>query len=60
MARRLPVDQPRRTVGVEAQHPIAHRLKTDFRDPGRVVAGAPVIIRRKRQKRMSLRQRELV
>ncbi len=50
IARRLTVDQPGRTAGVEAQHPVADGLQPDPADPRRVSAGASVLNCRKRQK----------
>ena len=38
LARRLAVDQPRRTLGIERQDPVAYRLHADAADRGRRAA----------------------
>src|SRR5215203_4703033 len=50
LAGRLAGDEAGRTVTVQPQHPIAHRLKPDPADRGRVGPGASIIDRRQRQK----------
>ena len=46
VAGRLAVHQPRRSLGVEGQHPVPHRLQPNPADPSGIAAGAPVINRR--------------
>ena len=41
-------------MGVEAQHPVPHRLQPHAADPGRLGAGAPIIDRRQSQKAAGL------
>ena len=50
LAERLAGDEAGRTVPVQPQHPIAHRLKPDPADRGRLGSGASIIDRRQRQK----------
>ena len=50
LAGRLAADEAGRTVPVQPQHPIAHRLKADPADRGRVGPRASIIDRRQRQK----------
>jgi len=64
LAGRLAVDQPRRALGIERQHPVAHRRQSDAADLGRLAARAAVVDRRQRQQppglggvRRPLRQR---
>ena len=56
LAGRLAVDQTRRTLGVERQHPVAHRLQADAADLGRLAARAAVVDRRQRQQSTGLRR----
>ena len=49
VARRFAVDQASCTLGIESQHPVAHRLQSDAADLGRLVARAAVVNRRQRQ-----------
>jgi hypothetical protein len=55
LTRGLAVQKPIRTVGIEAQHPVTHRLQAHAADLSRLGAGAPVIDRRQRQKSSGLR-----
>ena len=56
VARRLAVDQPGGTPGVEAQNPVADGLQPDPADPRRIGAGPPVADLRKREKPARLRR----
>ena len=50
LSRSLPVDQTRRTIGVELEHPIANDLKRHPANPGRLRPTGSLINRRQRQK----------
>ena len=54
VARHLAVDQPRRAVCVEGQHPVAHRLQAPRTDPRRLRAAAAILDRSQRQKPAAL------
>ena len=49
LARGLAVDQPVRTFGVEAHHPVPHDLQPDPADPRRLRPGPAIADRRQRQ-----------
>lgn len=49
VAGRLAVDETGRTIRVEGQHPIAHRLEADAADPRRGCSRGAIIDRRQRQ-----------
>lgn len=46
---RLAVDQPARSLGIEAHHPVANDLEADAADAGPVAAGPAIVDRRQRQ-----------
>ena len=51
LSRSLPVDQTRRTIGVELEHPIANDLKRHPANPGRLRPTGSLINRRQRRSR---------
>jgi len=49
-SRRLAVQEPRRALDVEAQHPVPHGLQADAANPGRISARPTLVNRSQRQK----------
>ena len=54
LAPRLAIDKPVRPRGVEAQHPVTHRLQTDTANPRRLTPRAAVVDRGQRQQATTL------
>jgi hypothetical protein len=55
IARSRAADQPGRAAGIEAQHPIAHRLKADPTDASRVCPRPAIVDRRQSHQPANLR-----
>jgi len=56
LARRLAIEQPIGTTGVEPQYPVSHDLQRHSADPGRLAPAAAIVDLRQRQQPPGLRR----